>query len=226
MLTAGGTQLEARWSDRGTSERAWEVARLAERGAVTLQVENKGEGDLYALIASEGVRTEAVWEQGGNGISVQRWYLDTEGSELDPSGLSLGDLAVVRVDMTNLTGEAMRNVAMVDRLPAGFEIENANLGRDRVITVVDSSKLWNTDHMNVRDDRVEVFGTLPQGKVVSFTYAVRATSAGDFVQPPVEAEAMYDPRWWGRELGDRVVVHGPWGGVTDLAPDVPALEED
>jgi uncharacterized protein YfaS (alpha-2-macroglobulin family) len=215
VLVAGGTTLEPRWTDRDTSERAWEVTRLSERGAPTLTVESKGEGVLYALVASEGVQQGAVWQEGAEGIRVSRRYLTQEGAPIDPTGLSLGDLVVVRVDLRNTTAEDMRNVALVDRLPAGFEIENANLGRDRVIDVVDTSLLWQRDHMNVRDDRVEVFGTLPKGGDVSFTYAVRATSAGDFVVPPVEAEAMYDPRFWGREVGDRVVIQGPWTGISD-----------
>lgn len=215
VLTAGGTTLEPRWTDGDTSERAWEISRLSERSAPSITVESKGEGALYALVSSQGVQTDAVWEEGAHGVRVSRSYLDIEGNAIDASAIPLGALVVVRVDLANMTAEAMRNVALVDRLPAGFEIENANLGRDRVITVVDSSRLWEQDHMNVRDDRVEVFGTLPRGKRVSFVYAARATSAGDFVVPPVEAEAMYDPRHWGRQVGDRVMILGPWSGVTD-----------
>jgi len=215
VLSAGGTTLEPRWADENTAERAWDVTRLSERAAPTVTVETKGEGVLYALVSSQGVQTDAVWEEGASGIQVDRRYLDINGAPVDPSGITLGALVVVRVDLRNTTAEAMRNVALVDRLPAGFEIENANLGRDRVITVVESSQLWDQDHMNVRDDRVEVFGTLPRGKTVSFVYAVRATSAGDFVVPPVEAEAMYEPRYWAREVGDRVLVLGPWSGVSD-----------
>ena len=45
---------------------------------------------------------------------------------------------------------------------------------------------------------------------MQFTYTVRAVSAGQFRQPPVEAEAMYDPELWGRKLGTSVTVLGPW----------------
>ncbi len=79
---------------------------------------------------------------------------------------------------------------------------------------MDSDDLWGLDHMNVRDDRIEAFGALPRaGKTRTLVYAVRATTAGDFMVPPVEAEAMYDPRNWAREAGDRVVIVGPWAAV-------------
>ncbi len=40
--------------------------------------------------------------------------------------------------------------------------------------------------------------------------SVRAVTAGKFTLPPVEAEAMYDPRIWAREAGTQVEVAGPW----------------
>ena len=86
------------------------------------------------------------------------------------------------------------------------------VGRDGVITVVDSSKLWSTDHMNVRDDRVEVFGELERGEERSLFYEVRAVTSGSFTIPDVRAEAMYDPELWARETGSRIDVLGPWDG--------------
>ncbi len=213
-LTAGGAEVAARWTDRDSSERAWEIARLGERGAVSVTVADPGKGTLYALVSSEGVQEEAAWDVGGDGLRVARSYLDSEGAAIDPTSVQLGDLVIVRLDITNLTAERMANVALVDRLPAGFEIENANLGRGRVLDVVDPDDLWSLDHMNVRDDRIEAFGALPQAsKARTLVYAVRATTAGDFMVPPVEAEAMYDPRNWARQAGDRIVVVGPWTAV-------------
>ena len=213
-LTAGGEEMAPRWTDRDSSERAWEIARLGERGPVSLAIEDVGKGTLYALVSSEGVEEEARWDVGGSGLRVDRSYLNSEGVPIDPTSIELGDLVVVRLDIWNLTAERMANVALVDRLPAGFEIENANLGRGHVIDVVDSKNLWSLDHMNVRDDRIEAFGALPRdAKAKTLVYAARATTAGDFTVPPVEAEAMYDPRNWAREAGGRVIVLGPWAGV-------------
>ncbi len=83
-----------------------------------------------------------------------------------------------------------------------------------MLDVVDSGRIWQRDHMNVRGDRIAAFGAVPKGAAgKSLVYAVRATTAGDFMVPPVEAEAMYDPRNWAREAGDRVTIVGPWAGV-------------
>jgi hypothetical protein len=64
--------------------------------------------------------------------------------------------------------------------------------------------------MNLRDDRIELFGALEAGQTKKVVYALRAVTAGQFAVPPVEAEAMYFPEHWAREAGGRAVVKGPW----------------
>ena len=99
----------------------------------------------------------------------------------------------------------------MDRIPAGWEIENPRLGRDATAGWLDADDLWQPDHMDLRDDRIELFGHLPRGASRKVVYAARAVTAGRFTIPPVEAEAMYDPRIWAREGMEKVTVYGPWG---------------
>ena len=47
--------------------------------------------------------------------------------------------------------------------------------------------------MDIRDDRMLLFATLPRQQEQKFYYALRAVTVGEFVLPPVAAEAMYDP---------------------------------
>jgi uncharacterized protein YfaS (alpha-2-macroglobulin family) len=83
---------------------------------------------------------------------------------------------------------------MVDRVAGGLEIENPRLGRDAMPAWVDAAQLWQPDHMNIRDDRLEVFGSLDAGQRVVVVYAVRAVTAGNYTVPGAMVEAMYDPR--------------------------------
>ena len=53
-------------------------------------------------------------------------------------------------------------------------------------------------------------GHLDRRQSGTVVYAVRAVTAGRFTIPPVEAEAMYDPRIWARQPGREVFVNGPW----------------
>ena len=75
---------------------------------------------------------------------------------------------------------------------------------------VKADEQWTADYVNMRDDRMEAFGALEARETKKVVYAVRAVTAGHFTLPPVEAEAMYDPRIWAREPGGEVEVTGPW----------------
>ena len=47
--------------------------------------------------------------------------------------------------------------------------------------------------MDIRDDRMLLFVNLPRQQQRKFYYALRAVTVGDFILPPIAAEAMYDP---------------------------------
>ncbi len=122
----------------------------------------------------------------------------------------MGDVVYTIVTVQNTSPERQQNLALVDRLPAGFEIENPHLGRNSTITVVSEEDQWSIDSMNMRDDRVEYFGGLASGETRKVVYAVRAVTGGRFTVPPVEAEAMYDGNLWARQVSSsKLVVQGP-----------------
>jgi hypothetical protein len=213
VLTADGKEVATQQGARQrASDRTWALVRASERKGLTLKVPEKGEGKLYLVLASEGVRADGQYRTGGEGLSLERHYRNLEGDVLDVRGgsVSLADLVYVEVKIKNTSGERIQNIALVDRLPAGWEIENARLGRGGSVEWASSEEQWGADYVNIRDDRVEVFGSLEAGETKMVVYAVRAVTSGRFTLPPVEAEAMYDPRIWAREAGGSVEVSGPW----------------
>jgi hypothetical protein len=213
VLVADGKEVAPRPGlSRRTADRTWALARASERKGVSLKVAEKGEGKLYLVLASDGVRAEAKYRTGGEGLKLSRRYRRLDGTEVDVRGgaVGLAELLYVEVSLTNTTGEHLRNLALVDRLPAGWELENARLGRGGGVAWAAPDAQWEADYVNLRDDRVEVFGALGAGETKTVVYAVRAVTAGHFTLPPVEAEAMYEPRIWAREAGATVDVSGPW----------------
>ena len=190
------------------TDRIWTVARASERESLTLSTP-KGTR-LFMVVNSEGVKEGATWEYGANSLMVGRTYRDMDGRVIDFNKHALGDMVYVEISVKNMTRSAIQNVALVDRIPAGWEIENPRLKSGTRPDWVDSDELWAAQHMNLRDDRLEMFGELAPGRSVRVVYAVRAVTAGTFTIPPVEVEAMYDPERWGRSAGREVTIHGPW----------------
>lgn len=226
VLTASGRVLPPNENQRPSSDRTWNLPRASEYNRLTVDIEDKSDGKLFLILSSEGVRQEPDWRTGGEGLRITRRYLDGEGQPLSASGqLRLGELVYVELSVTNSSDERVGNIALVDRIPAGWEIENPRLGRDGSIDWVNSEELWEADHMNLRDDRIEVFGHLDAGNQRKIVYAVRAVTAGRFTVPPVEAEAMYDPRIWAREEGRKITILGPWDEPTQAAASPAAASE-
>ena len=111
--------------------------------------------------------------------------------------------------VTELEAKQAR-VLLVDRLPAGFEIDNPNL--------VDSNTVANLSwlkrdiepaHVEYRDDRFVAAFDRETDQPAFFTvaYMVRAVSPGRYVHPSAQVEDMYRPERFGRtEFGAVEVV--------------------
>jgi uncharacterized protein YfaS (alpha-2-macroglobulin family) len=206
-LRAGDKVLQAH---KAGVDRMWTVQRASELDRFSLTVSDVGANAAWVIVSTQGVRERGVYPTGGNGLTVDRALLDADGEPLSLSDLELGDLVFVLDTVRNTSGDRLQNLALVDRLPAGFEIENPRLGRGRSVSWYDSDAQWDAEHLEVRDDRIELFGALDPGATVTVLFAVRAVTAGSFTLPPVEVEAMYDPAIWAREAGGKVTIDGPW----------------
>ncbi len=173
---------------------------------------------LYLVINSDGVRQHPTVPYGGNGLKLTREYLDADGKPLGKHKVELGDLVYVRLTIRNTNDRATRNIALVDRIGAGFEIENPRLNAanqqdgqpaDDLQRFYTSDK-WKPDYLDVRDSKIQVFGWLGAGQERQVVYPVRATLAGTFTIPSVHAESMYDHTVWARNKRERITVGGPW----------------
>lgn len=122
--------------------------------------------------------------------------------------------ARVRVRVTMVAPGRRTHVALVDRMPAGFEPMNPDLAVTGEIPQDPkarsaSSWWWQRswyEHTNVRDDRMEAFASLLWEGVHELSYVARATTPGTYVAPAPKAEEMYTPETFGRGASERVVV--------------------
>ncbi len=90
---------------------------------------------------------------------------------------------------------------LVDRLPAGLEIDNPNLvDSDTVAGLPWIKRDVEPAHTEYRDDRfVAAFDRKPdQPAFFTVAYMVRAVSPGTYVHPAVQVEDMYRPERYGR----------------------------
>lgn len=156
-----------------------------------IRISNKGPGPVYYSWSSKGVPVTGMMKEADRGIIIRRRLLDNEGNEIEIAFIKQGEPVVVEL-MVDVGDEEVDNLVITDLLPAGLEIENAALNISRLIPWVKKKSTLPVRHTDDRDDRLIIFTGGFSGEK-KFYYLLRAVTAGEFVQPPVTAECMYDP---------------------------------
>lgn len=159
-------------------------------GGKRVELSLKGTGTAYYYWTAFGVEAGSFIQTYDRGLRARRTYKTEDGAPITNNTFKHGDLFVAEI--TVRPNEDLENVAVVDMLPAGFEIENPRLeSRAGIPWIRDNG--FKPDYMDIRDDRIIFFGTFKRNKTLKIYYALRAVTRGEFTLPPVSAEAMYDP---------------------------------
>ncbi|MCW7536907.1 alpha-2-macroglobulin family protein [Aquabacterium sp. A7-Y] len=212
-------------SSRTTEQRALDVAALARGATLTSQ---HGE-PLFLEFEASGYPLKAPAPK-TDVIELQRDWFSIDGSPWKGGKLKVGDMLIVRV-----TARASRQIddgLIVDRIPAGFEVENLNLSQgpeagEFSVGGVNLAGAMADDrirHREYRDDRYVAAARLSHQDLHVF-YLVRVVTPGRFVVPAPFAEDMYRPelRGIGRSPASGIVITDPRGG--GVPEETPAPDE-
>jgi uncharacterized protein YfaS (alpha-2-macroglobulin family) len=178
----------------------------------SLRFEKAGEGMLF-YTARLKYAVDALFQDAlDNGFTISRTLAPwTDGKEGPPSTtFKAGEL--VRVTLRFSLTKERRWVAVVDPIPAGFELVEswfATTASDLARAQDDQGERepnryewwWERggfDRVERHDDRVQLFATRLSEGVHEFSYIARATTAGTYRTAPTHAEEMYEPEVFGR----------------------------
>ncbi len=180
---------------------------------VTLTLDGTGTG--YYYWRAVGLPASLETESFDRDLIVRRRFLTERGQPLtDLTGLRQGDLVVAEISI-RAPNERLENVAVVDLLPAGLEIENPRLQSRAGIDWIPEEP-FQPDYVDIRDDRMVLYGDVnvrSDGKPWQFFYGLRVVTAGTFRLPPVRAEAMYAPLKASVSGSGRLVVREAGAGL-------------
>jgi hypothetical protein len=152
-------------------------------------ISSSGKGSIYVALSSEGLAGKGLVQPYDKRLKVTRKWTDRTGKAVDPNGIHVGDLVNVEIQMHGIGNRRVDNIAVVDALAGGMEVENP-----RLASSADSAEGGGNraEHVEFLDDRVVLFSSAYQ-QPRTFRYALRATTAGRFDLPPIQASCMYDP---------------------------------
>jgi alpha-2-macroglobulin len=156
-------------------------------------------GAAFYSVMTRGIPTDDAFRPASAGLEIQREFLNREGGAIDLGNVRQGDLVVIKTRVRSVSGP-VQNVAIVNLLPSGLEVENPRLQTTEQLPWVTDANLQPA-YMDLRDDRILLFADLPPDSWQTFYTLVRAVSPGQFRLPPVQVEAMYNPAL--RATGER-----------------------
>jgi len=190
-----------------------------------LTVANEGDAPVDAVVTVIGAALTPE-PAASKGFTLERSYYTLDGTPVELASATGGNAQVKQNDrfVAVVKFEAIEpggRVLLVDRLPAGFEIENP-----RIVDSGDVKSLpWlktslRPVHSAFRDDRFVAAFTLPTrqpqngadgkpaGPAASTTvaYIVRAVTPGTFVHPAATIEDMYRPERYARTAAGNLTV--------------------
>ncbi len=173
-----------------------------------LRVKNEASNSLWLQVTARGVPKDPQ-PAATNGMSVTRRYYTLDGRDADLAKVRQNDRIVVSLSGRNLDGN-YHEVALLDLLPAGFEIESV-VNDETAKSFPFLDKITPTRMAEARDDRFFAAFDLGQRLYRSWwdedkkyhdsynvAYVVRAVTPGSFALPAVNVSDMYAPRIYAR----------------------------
>jgi alpha-2-macroglobulin len=171
-------------------------------GARSVHVEADTPFALFYQLIEAGFDLEQPASEIKNGIEVFREFRNDKDQTVTSS--SLESKVDVHVSVRALD-KAVSNVAVVDLLPGGFEVDISPEGLGSRASLVKGHDTWHPDYIDVREDRVIFYGDI-DARALTFVYRLKPTNRGKFAVPPLYAEGMYDRAIQARSLGGQFVV--------------------
>jgi uncharacterized protein YfaS (alpha-2-macroglobulin family) len=184
----------------------------AEEVAGGIKLTNKHQERLYVELALTGFPVKPLPERKDPIVLTRKLY-NADGTPLGERPLKVGETILVKISARSHA--SIPTGLIVDKVPAGIEIENLNIvqgeqmGMVRVDNINPAEAMMDNRirHVEFRDDRFVAAVRLDWYRELNLFYRARVVTPGRFVVPPTYAEDMYRPEVFGvTARGDALTV--------------------
>lgn len=156
-------------------------------------IESKSQA--YANFSWEGIPMGDSLKPMAKKIRIERAFFDENGNEVNVKNLKSAQSFWIRLnvvaDNKNIN---MRNIALTQALPSGWEIENLRLNNtENLPEFIQQSNAKAITYTDIRDDRVMWFFDMSYSNAIQQAFVkINTVTPGEYTLPPAYAEAMYD----------------------------------
>jgi len=174
------------------------LRRALGSGGAPATIANRGAGPAWRTVSITGVPKSDLPAE-SKGYTVSRAIYRQDGSPADLKKVRQTDLYVVVIKAKRTDAARAARTLVVDLLPAGFEIQNANAGGPNSWNYDWLKGLTETAYVEQRDDRyIAALDLGDNASEFTLAYVVRAVTPGEFSYPALVVEDMYEPETTGR----------------------------
>ncbi|MDL5513020.1 MG2 domain-containing protein [Arenibacter sp. M-2] len=169
-------------------------------GTNTINIENTGNNLLYVSIVNSGILPVGEERELQRNLVANIIFKGRNGIKLDPSSIMQGADFVAEVSLTNTKSEVIKNVALSEIFPSGWEIVNTRF------TEFGDFAENEVTYTDIRDDRANFYFDLKKNETKTFRVLLNASYLGKYYLPGIQAEAMYNNDYAVRTKGQWVEV--------------------
>ena len=148
---------------------------------------------LFVTLEWEGVPKRGELEPEARNLILKAAYYDQWGNPIDISKLTQGDTFYAVFHVDHEADLDIYELALVQVLPAGWEIENLRLTQGTLPQWTEQLNLGHEEYVDIRDDRIMwFFDRYQYDPGYDFIVKLNAVTVGQFYLPPTLLEAMYN----------------------------------
>jgi uncharacterized protein YfaS (alpha-2-macroglobulin family) len=194
--TANSKKVPSVNSDKTLATRAL----IPVNGTNSIQLKNNKNNTVYVRVLNKGILPVGEEKIEQRNLTATVVYKSKNGKILDVTQLSQTTDFVAEVSISNNTNEVVKDVALTNIFPSGWEIVNTRF------TDFGDFKENNASHTDIRDDRVNFYFDLAKRDTKTFRVLLNASYLGQYYLPGVQCEAMYDNEYLVRSKGQWIEV--------------------
>jgi uncharacterized protein YfaS (alpha-2-macroglobulin family) len=164
---------------------------------------------VFALLDWNGVPIKPDVKNIEKNLWLRVNWLNEDGEPIDPLLLKQGTTfwGHFKVGPSDYRRRRLEELALVQILPSGWEIENIRLLKEDLPVWMNKWILNQEEYLDIRDDRIMWFFDLPWNrKSLDFIVKLNAVTVGEFILPPTLFEAMYNNNYQAIRKGKSVKV--------------------
>lgn len=193
--------------DLNTSELVGFVSLDPRDGGRQVAFTNTSSVPLFVTLEWEGIPKRGDLQPEAKNLILKTDYYDQWGNPIYVTKLTQGDTfyAVFHVDHEDDLD--IYEMALVQVLPAGWEIENLRLTQGTLPQWTERFNLGHEEYVDIRDDRIMwFFDRMQWDPGYDFIVKLNAVTVGIFYLPPALLEAMYNNDYKVTTFGQTVEV--------------------